>query len=102
MSGDSSDEEDLSDIGEFDENRDSDSDTEVNTMSAVSTDVTGPEGFSRRSRLPVPMPDGMEVSLWNVLKKSIGKDLTKVAMPVSFNEPISALQKMAEDLQWGL
>jgi len=50
--------------------------------------------------LPVPMPDGMEVSLWNVLKKSIGKDLTKVAMPVSFNEPISALQKMAEDLQY--
>ena len=101
MSGDSSDEEDnLSDIGESNEDRDSDSDGEMNTASAVSDDVVGPAGFTRRSRLPVPMPEGMEVSLWNVLKKNIGKDLTKVAMPVSFNEPLSALQKMAEDLEY--
>lgn len=101
MSGDSSDEEDnLSDIGESNEDRDSDSDTELNTASAISDDVVGPAGFTRRARLPVPMPEGMEVSLWNVLKKNIGKDLTKVAMPVSFNEPLSALQKMAEDLEY--
>lgn len=101
MSGDSSDEdENLSDIGESNEDRDSDSDTELNTASAMSDDVIGPAGFTRRSRLPVPMPEGMEVSLWNVLKKNIGKDLTKVAMPVSFNEPLSALQKMAEDLEY--
>ena len=101
MSGDSSDDdENLSDIGESNEDRDSDSDTEINTTSAMSDDVIGPAGFTRRSRLPVPMPEGMEVSLWNVLKKNIGKDLTKVAMPVSFNEPLSALQKMAEDLEY--
>jgi hypothetical protein len=33
-------------------------------------------------------------SLWSVLKHSIGKDLTKISFPVSFNEPTSMLQRM--------
>ena len=44
-------------------------------------------------------PDS-EVNLWNILKKNIGKDLTKVAMPVSINQPLSALQRIAEDLEY--
>jgi hypothetical protein len=40
---------------------DSDSDTEQNAVSVMSDDLTkGPVGFSRRTRLPVPMPEGME------------------------------------------
>ena len=33
-------------------------------------------------------------SLWSVLKHNIGKDLTKISFPVSFNEPTSMLQRM--------
>ena len=33
-------------------------------------------------------------SLWSVLKHSIGKDLTRISFPVSFNEPTSMLQRM--------
>ncbi|TFK62382.1 hypothetical protein BDN72DRAFT_827523 [Pluteus cervinus] len=40
------------------------------------------------------------VSLWSVLKNSIGKDLTKISFPVFFNEPTSMLQRMAEDMEF--
>ena len=45
----------------------------------------------RRIKLPCHRPD-TDVSLWNILKKNIGKDLSKVAMPVTLNEPLNALQ----------
>ena len=32
-------------------------------------------------------------SLWAVLKNSIGKDLSKMSLPIIFNEPLSALQR---------
>ncbi|WAR09926.1 OSBL6-like protein [Mya arenaria] len=35
----------------------------------------------RRSKLPVPKPDKGDVSLWNLLFRNIGKDLTKISMP---------------------
>ncbi|KAG5461243.1 MAG: Oxysterol-binding protein-domain-containing protein, partial [Olpidium bornovanus] len=42
-----------------------------------------------------------EISLWSVLKNFIGKDLTKISLPVYFNEPLSMLQRMAEDVEVG-
>lgn len=35
-----------------------------------------------------------------VLKKNVGKDLTTISFPVSFNEPLSLLQKVAEDFEY--
>lgn len=46
----------------------------------------------RRTQLPAPQPDTSHLSLWNILKKNIGKDLSKIAMPVALNEPLSMLQ----------
>lgn len=37
--------------------------------------------------------------MWQILKNVIGKDLSKVTMPVQMNEPISLLQKSAEQLE---
>ncbi|KAG8976822.1 hypothetical protein FRC05_003172 [Tulasnella sp. 425] len=53
----------------------------------------------RRTKLPSPMI-GDDGSLLAVLRKNVGKDLSTVSFPVSFNEPISILQKMAEDLEY--
>ena len=39
-------------------------------------------------------------SLNSVCVQVVGKDLTKVCLPVYFNEPLSALQKMAEELEY--
>lgn len=32
----------------------------------------------RRSKLPVPKPSTEDLSLWNLMKRNIGKDLSKV------------------------
>ncbi|KAH9454928.1 hypothetical protein MJO29_011733 [Puccinia striiformis f. sp. tritici] len=59
------------------------------------------EGYeTKRTTLPITADDRPSVSLWSILKNSIGKDLTKISFPVSFNEPISMLQRMAEDMQF--
>ena len=36
----------------------------------------------------------------SILKSMIGKDMTKMTLPVSFNEPTSLLQRCAEDMVW--
>jgi hypothetical protein len=45
----------------------------------------------RRSKLPAVNPES-DVGLWSLLYKNIGKDLSKISMPVSLNEPLNALQ----------
>ncbi|PWN52795.1 hypothetical protein IE53DRAFT_250019 [Violaceomyces palustris] len=51
-----------------------------------------------RTAMPLGKDDRPSVSLWAILKNNIGKDLTKISFPVSFNEPTSMLQRMAEDM----
>ena len=41
-------------------------------------------------------PEKQSFSIWAILKDSIGKDLSKISMPIWLNEPISMLQKAAE------
>ncbi|KAI0641225.1 Oxysterol-binding protein-domain-containing protein [Trametes meyenii] len=53
-----------------------------------------------RDRLAISSDDRPPMSLWAVLKNSIGKDLTKISFPVFFNEPTSMLQRMAEDMEF--
>ncbi|TCD62525.1 hypothetical protein EIP91_006775 [Steccherinum ochraceum] len=53
-----------------------------------------------RQRLAITSDDRPPMSLWAVLKNSIGKDLTKISFPVFFNEPTSMLQRMAEDMEF--
>jgi len=40
------------------------------------------------------------VSLWSIIRDNVGKDLSRVCLPVYFNEPLSALQKLAEDMEY--
>uniref|UniRef100_A0A8D3D4V1 Oxysterol-binding protein n=1 Tax=Scophthalmus maximus TaxID=52904 RepID=A0A8D3D4V1_SCOMX len=54
----------------------------------------------RRSRLPSPSPNNSTISLWNILRNNIGKDLSKVAMPVQLNEPLNTLQRLCEELEY--
>lgn len=52
----------------------------------------------RRSR--VPNRPNYSLNLWSVLKSSIGKDLSKIPMPVNFSEPLSMLQRLTEDFEY--
>lgn len=53
-----------------------------------------------RNKLPIDDDKRPSVSLWSILKSSIGKDLTKISFPVSFNECTSMLQRMEEDMEF--
>ena len=54
----------------------------------------------RRTKLPTPKPSTEDLSLWNLMKRNIGKDLSKVSMPVVLNEPIGMLQRLCEELEY--
>uniref|UniRef100_A0A665V140 Oxysterol-binding protein n=1 Tax=Echeneis naucrates TaxID=173247 RepID=A0A665V140_ECHNA len=52
-----------------------------------------------RTSLPSPMFSRNDVSIWSILKKCIGMELSKIAMPVIFNEPLSFLQRLTEYME---
>ncbi|XP_042332551.1 oxysterol-binding protein-related protein 6 isoform X1 [Sceloporus undulatus] len=54
----------------------------------------------RRTCLPSPCPDTSNINLWNILRNNIGKDLSKVSMPVELNEPLNTLQHLCEELEY--
>ncbi|KAJ8282406.1 hypothetical protein COCON_G00049250 [Conger conger] len=54
----------------------------------------------RRTCLPAPSPNTSNINLWNILRNNIGKDLSKVSMPVELNEPLNTLQHMFEELEY--
>ncbi|KAF5734891.1 oxysterol-binding protein-related protein 2A isoform X4 [Tripterygium wilfordii] len=56
--------------------------------------------MERRKKFPDPAEKEKGVSLWSLIKDNVGKDLTRVCLPVYFNEPISSLQKCFEDLEY--
>lgn len=53
-----------------------------------------------RARMALDADDRPKISLWTILKSMIGKDMTKMTLPVSFNEPTSLLQRVAEDMEY--
>ncbi|XP_044900555.1 oxysterol-binding protein-related protein 7 isoform X1 [Panthera onca] len=57
-------------------------------------------GPPRRRCLPAASGPGADVSLWNILRNNIGKDLSKVSMPVQLNEPLNTLQRLCEELEY--
>ncbi|KAI9881536.1 MAG: hypothetical protein M1830_000099 [Pleopsidium flavum] len=51
-------------------------------------------------RITIPAPTVLPPSLIGFLRKNVGKDLSTISMPVSANEPISLLQRSAEQLEY--
>ena len=54
----------------------------------------------RRERLPSQSAGSYGKGLLSFLKQCIGKELSKVTMPVDFNEPLSFLQRLAESMEY--
>ncbi|XP_044744658.1 oxysterol-binding protein-related protein 3-like isoform X1 [Coccinella septempunctata] len=64
-------------------------------------EITGNQGLTgRRTMLPVPRPPTEGLSLWNLLSRNIGKDLSQISMPVALNEPLNVLQRLCEELEY--
>ncbi|XP_049616689.1 oxysterol-binding protein 1 isoform X1 [Syngnathus scovelli] len=54
----------------------------------------------KKRRARIPDKPNYSLNLWSIMKNCIGKELSKIPMPVNFNEPISMLQRLSEDLEY--
>lgn len=79
------------------ESKESDADSEEGKGRSPSSG-SGLQIKSRRSCIP-DRPN-CSISLWSIMKNCIGKELTKIPMPVNFNEPLSTLQRLVEDYEY--
>jgi len=54
----------------------------------------------RKRRTAIPDKPDKPLNLWSIMRSCIGKDLSKIPMPVNFNEPLSMLQRITEDFEY--
>ncbi|XP_077995182.1 oxysterol-binding protein 1-like isoform X2 [Glandiceps talaboti] len=54
----------------------------------------------RKRRKAIQEKPNMSLNLWSIMKNCIGKELSKIPMPVNFNEPLSMLQRLTEDFEY--
>uniref|UniRef100_A0A672R9Q6 Oxysterol-binding protein n=1 Tax=Sinocyclocheilus grahami TaxID=75366 RepID=A0A672R9Q6_SINGR len=54
----------------------------------------------RRTVLPAHSTDNSHIGILSILYNNIGKDLSRVSMPVALNEPLSLLQRVSEELEY--
>uniref|UniRef100_A0A667WV33 Oxysterol-binding protein n=1 Tax=Myripristis murdjan TaxID=586833 RepID=A0A667WV33_9TELE len=59
-----------------------------------------PSDTGRRSVLPAPCADNSHIGIMTILYNNIGKDLSRVSMPVALNEPLCLLQRVSEELEY--
>lgn len=60
-----------------------------------------PDEWAPRKALPQDKPKGQSIPLMKILKDAVGKDISRITIPVSFSEPINMLQRMVEDFEYG-
>jgi len=51
-------------------------------------------------RIRIPDRPNISLNLWTIMKNCIGKDITKMPLPVNFSEPLSMLQRLTEDYEY--
>lgn len=53
-----------------------------------------------RDMLPWLKDPSVKISIWAILKDNLGKDISKISVPVFFNDPTSLLQKCAQSMEY--
>ncbi|XP_073916724.1 oxysterol-binding protein 2 isoform X3 [Castor canadensis] len=53
-----------------------------------------------KRRTSIPNKPSYSLNLWSIMKNCIGRELSRIPMPVNFNEPLSMLQRLTEDLEY--
>lgn len=71
-----------------------------NTETTVATSNQVAKTGRRKRRTRIPDKPNYPLNLWSIMKNCIGKDLSKIPMPVNFNEPLSMLQRLTEDYEY--
>lgn len=70
------------------------------SAASPNTTVTSSGTTGRRRRTRVPEKPHYPLNLWSIMKNCIGKELSKIPMPVNFSEPLSMLQRLTEDYEY--
>ena len=69
----------------------------LNTKKTTSaSDLNSLKGVSRQAkqrRKEITLRPNYSINLWSIMKNCIGKDLSKIPIPVNFSEPLSMLQR---------
>ncbi|XP_060533104.1 oxysterol-binding protein 1 isoform X2 [Cylas formicarius] len=71
-----------------------------NNVSTAVAHLKSSNRSRRQRRTRVPEKPNYPLNLWSIMKNCIGKDLSKIPMPVNFNEPLSMLQRLTEDYEY--
>jgi hypothetical protein len=50
--------------------------------------------------LPWLKDPNVKISIWTIIKDNLGKDISKISVPVFFNDPTSLLQKCAQSMEY--
>uniref|UniRef100_A0A8C4IHM1 Oxysterol-binding protein n=1 Tax=Dicentrarchus labrax TaxID=13489 RepID=A0A8C4IHM1_DICLA len=70
------------------------------SLSAADKPNPVPTNTGRRTALPAPGSDNNHIGIMTILYNNIGKDLSRVSMPIALNEPLSLLQRLSEELEY--
>lgn len=81
-----------------DDNGDVDRESDTTAPNKAAANRGKPLRRKRRTR--VPDKPNYPLNLWSIMKNCIGKDLSKIPMPVNFSEPLSMLQRLTEDYEY--
>ncbi|GCC35094.1 hypothetical protein chiPu_0013574, partial [Chiloscyllium punctatum] len=73
---------------------------ECQHQASFSASTRGEAKPYRKRRNQIPDKPNYSINLWSIMKNCIGKELSKIPMPVNFNEPLSMLQRLTEDLEY--
>lgn len=71
------------------------------TVSKLDQNIDDDEEPLEREELPWLKDPNAKISLWAIIKDSIGSgDLSRMSVPVYFNDPTSLLQKCAQSMEY--
>lgn len=69
-------------------------------MKRVDTSTLSKGFKGHRTKLPELDGTKEKLNVFAILKDAVGKDLSKISIPITLNEPISFLQRLAEDIEY--
>lgn len=74
--------------------------SKAGSSSSSPSGAVGPPAVIRKRRTRVPDKPNYPLNLWSIMKNCIGKDLSKIPLPVNFCEPLSMLQRVTESFEY--
>uniref|UniRef100_A0A671LCG0 Oxysterol-binding protein n=1 Tax=Sinocyclocheilus anshuiensis TaxID=1608454 RepID=A0A671LCG0_9TELE len=72
----------------------------ITSVSSTNDLASNAQVSGRRTVLPAHSTDNSHIGILSILYNNIGKDLSRVSMPVALNEPLSLLQRVSEELEY--